>query len=193
MLDKKQVCIGLGDVDFTFAVYIQNQPNMPQWQELNRVVPLQKTDVDSIGKACGNGWRKVFNVYAKLLYALDKEYFKFSLSAPTWQAYRDQYLLQEGSQTALLFNATSLTIDNDYNSKKSVQIVHIICGRTYAKQLIKTGQLTDSLLWLDEEFAINVNQRVIVCPYFDYRQLSNVKIQRLSTLLSGLSKNEHVT
>ncbi|MDN2663924.1 DUF6942 family protein [Psychromonas sp. 14N.309.X.WAT.B.A12] len=188
MVDKKQVCIGLGDADFTFAVYIQNQPNMPQWQALSRVTPLQSTDVDSIGKVCGNGWRKVFNVYAKLLYALNPEHFKFSLSAPTWQSYRDQYLLQEGSQTALLFNASSLVIDNDYDGKRRSQTVHIICGRTYAKQLIKTEQLKDPLLWLDEEFAINVSQRVIVCPYFDYRQLSNIKIQRLSTLLSGLSK-----
>jgi hypothetical protein len=37
-----------------------------------------------VNKTCGNGWLKVFNVYAKLLYAIDKN-FNCPILAPTWQ------------------------------------------------------------------------------------------------------------
>ncbi|WP_258546921.1 DUF6942 family protein [Psychromonas sp. B3M02] len=190
MREKRQACIGLGDINFTFAVYIQNQPNMEQWQGVTTVVPLQETDIEAIGRACGNGWRKVFNVYAKVLYALDNNDFQFSQLAATWQAYRDEYLLQENSATALLFSAPALNLV-EAEADKSKRTVHIICGRTYAKQLLNSEQLNTELLWLDEEFAINFEQHIIVCPYFDYRQLSNIKIQRLARLLSQLLQGKY--
>lgn len=55
-------------------------------------------------------------------------------------------------------------------------------GRTYARALVNSGRLDVPLTWLDHEFAINAASRVIVCPYFDYRQLSNLKIDRLAAL-----------
>lgn len=179
--------IGLGDISFTFAVYIANQPAMPEYQALNQLKPVQEGDVDLIGKACGNGWRKVFNVYAKLLYALDKNHFDFTSNASTWQRYRDTFLLQADSGNALLFSAPQLnqTLDDNVHHQ-----LHIICGRTYAKYLIHERKLAVQLVWLDEDFAIDLRQRVIVCPYFDYRQLSNHKIQRLSAMISGLIVGE---
>ncbi len=202
----KNKVAALGDDQFTFAVYIANQPKMPEYESLKYIAPLQRGDIDSIGKACGNGWRKVFNVYAKLLYALDTTHFNFSIMAPTWQQYRDQFLLQAHSDTALIFSPPELAftstssqsafsefhhkIDNNTHTKihndTRNKTLHIICGRTYAKKLINDGLLTVDLLWLDEEFAINFKHAVIVCPYFDYRQLSNQKIQRLSSLLTAL-------
>lgn len=184
---KEHKIVAFGDPLFTFAVYIANQPQMPEYECLSRIAPLSVGQVDSIGKACGNGWRKIFNVYAKLLYALDTTYFHFSSMAPTWQQYRDQYLLQENSQTALLFTPPKLTID------KPSHLIHIICGRTYAKKLINEGKLSSALLWLNEEFAVDVQQNVVVCPYFDYRQLSNIKIQYLSDILKQLKKGEEIT
>ncbi|MGJ8580882.1 MAG: DUF6942 family protein [Psychromonas sp.] len=176
--------IGFGDKQFTFAVYIGNQPAMLEYESLTKIEALSKGDIEEISKVCGNGWRKVFNVYAKLLYALDKEHFTFSLLAPTWQSYRDDFLLQENSQTALIFSAPNLSKVN--HQQIQFTQLHIICGRTYAKQLIDSGLLESQLVWLDEEFAIDVAQRIIVCPYFDYRQLSNIKIKRLSHLLNQL-------
>jgi len=67
-----------------------------------------------------------------------------------------------------------------------LQTIHIICGRTYVKQLLASGELQANLVWLDDEFAIDEANRLIVCPYFDYRQLSNIKIERLSAMLSQL-------
>jgi len=65
-------------------------------------------------------------------------------------------------------------------------ILHIICGKTYAKQLISSGELETQLTWLDDEFAIDRANMLVVCPYFDYRQLSNSKIERLAALLLEL-------
>ncbi len=169
---------GLGCRDFTIAVYIANTPAMLEYQNLTQVSSLTCGEITAIGQACGNGWRKVFNVYAKLLYALPKDHFDFTLLAPSWQQYRDKYLLQENSQTALLFSPPHLTGGS--------KTLHIICGRTYAKELINNNKLTAQLTWLDEEFAIDKQNRVVVCPYFDYRQLSNVKIDRLAVMLTVL-------
>lgn len=168
--------IGLGCQNFNFAVYIGNTPAMPEYQGMRTVNPLIYGEISSIGQACGNGWRKVFNVYAKLLYSLNKNDFSFSQLAPGWQQYRDSFLLQSGSNTALLFSPPQLDPD--------AYKYHIICGKTYAKQLLDSGKLKARLNWLDEEFAVDRKHRLIVCPYFDYRQLSNIKIARLAELLN---------
>lgn len=169
---------GLGCQNYKIAVYIANTPAMPEYRHLTKIISLASGEISTIGHECGNGWRKVFNVYAKLLYALPKEHFSFSNSASTWQQYRDNFLLQKNSQTALLFSAPLLKADSN--------TLHIICGRTYAKQLVKSGDLTAQLTWIDEEFAIDKYNKVVVCPYFDYRQLSNIKIERLSQMLTAL-------
>jgi len=175
--------IGLGCTKFTFAVYLANTPNMLEYQNITGVNSLVSGEVNAIGQACGNGWRKVFNVYAKLLYALNPADFDFAQRALNWQQYRDGYLLQTGSETALLFSPPEL----DANT----QTIHIICGRTYAKQLLASGELQANLIWLDDEFAIDISKRLVVCPYFDYRQLSNIKIERLSVMLSQMIKTRN--
>jgi len=174
--------IGFGDKNFSFAVYIANKPNLLEYQSLCEVTPLVEGEVNVINQACGNGWRKVFNVFAKLLYALDKKHFDYSDKAPIWQDYRDKYLLQTQSKTALLFTPPQLM--------PSKNIEHIICGKGHAKTLISSGKLAANLVWLDDEFAIDRENKLIVCPYFDYRQLSNIKIERLAGLLCELVKPE---
>lgn len=170
--------IGFGDNDFNFAVYIANKPNMLEYQRLYEVTSLVEGEINVINHACGNGWRKVFNVYAKLLYALDKKYFDYSDKATTWQCYRDKYLLRAQSKTALLFSTPQLIPNKE--------IVHIICGKGHAKTLINNSKLVANLVWLDDEFAIDSTNKLIVCPYFDYRQLSNIKIEYLADLLQSL-------
>ena len=182
--------IGFGTDDYEIAVYIANRPPVSEYQQLERLTALTTGEIAHIRQQCGNGWRKVFNVYAKLLYALDKQQFHFASLAPTWQLYRDDFLLQAHSKTSLLFSVPPLKrtqfkkpTTTDANSK----VVHIIMGKTYAKSLLSTGALDIEFVWLNNEFAINRPQRVIVCPYFDYRQLSNVKIEFLAELIKGLN------
>jgi hypothetical protein len=168
---------GFGDEAFKVAVYIEKRPPMPAWQQLDHLHAMQPGQINEINQACGNGWRKVFNVYSKVLFALPSEFYDFAKRAPDWQTFRDEQLLQAHSQTTLLFSPPILN--------KSKQL-HIIAGRTYAKQLINNGLLDCQLTWLDDEFAISKSSKVIVCPYFDYRQLSNIKIARLSQLVADV-------
>ena len=174
------VDIGLGCQYFTIAVYIANKPNMVEYQHLTNISALSTGEIKAINTACGNGWRKVFNVYAKLLYALDKQLFNYSTLENTWQQYRDNHLLQQHSKTALLFSPPQLT------GNRKNKVLHIICGKTYAKHLLASNQLNSNFVWLDDEFAIDKTHNLIVCPYFDYRQLSNIKIEKLAGLLKSL-------
>ncbi|TKB47496.1 DUF6942 family protein [Thalassotalea mangrovi] len=171
---------GLGHPNARFQVYIANRPEYQDIPEYKSVHPLNDGDIAAIGKACGNGWRKVFNVYAKLVYALagssDSSFYLANVTTnyQNWQAYRDQQLLQANSQTSLLFSKPRF--DNPRAST-----IRIVMGRTYAKTLA-----IPNLVWLNEEFAISESQNLIVCPYFDYRQLSNIKIIYLCDLINTL-------
>lgn len=179
--------VGFGTDDYQIAVYIANRPPIYEYQQLDQLTVLTTGEITNIAQQCGNGWRKVFNVYAKLLYALDKQQFNFASLAPTWQQYRDDFLLQTHSKTSLLFSAPQLKQLKPIKQKVNHKAVHIIMGKTYAKSLLRTSMLDIELIWLDNEFAINHSQRVIVCPYFDYRQLSNVKIEKLAKLIKRLN------
>jgi hypothetical protein len=169
---------GLGDVCAQFNVYIANRPAFSDYSNLGCIKPLSAGEIHAIGLACGNGWRKVFNVYAKLLFALHAENIVSLQSSQSWQHFRDHVLLQDSSNTRLLFLAPKLDNIEDSNSN----VIHIIMGKTYANSL----NLPYSLTWLDHEFAIDIYNKLLVCPYFDYRQLSNIKIMRLVELIKQL-------
>ncbi|MGJ8680829.1 DUF6942 family protein [Paraglaciecola sp.] len=172
---------GLGDPLAKFKVYIANQPNFKSYSETRSVTPLSLGEIYAIGKSCGNGWRKVFNVYAKLVFAIANKQMVDTAKAKTWQEFRDKNLLQVGSNTALLFSSPLLTDSLDDPTSSSSHI-HIVMGKTYATSL----NLFKPANQLDNEFAIDRVNNVIVCPYFDYRQLSNIKIIRLVELIRSL-------
>ena len=176
---------GLGDPFAQFNVYIGNRPNFSEYPSLDFVNPLTAGEINAIGQSCGNGWRKVFNVYAKLLFQLNANLPIFATNYPSWQDYRDRELLQIGSNTALIFSppyqVSSLTI-HPLNCDQKANL-HIICGKRYAQQLAAQGHLSDNLIWLDGEFAVDQRNNLFVCPYFDYRQLSNIKIEHLIKLI----------
>lgn len=164
---------GVGDKHAKIRVFMDNRPPLDWLQPKPVLLPLISGDIASIGKTCGNGWRKVFNVYAKLLFAVDRKKLAFRQQHPSWQVYRDDELLQASSHTILLFSKPA------FHETESLTIV---MGRTYAKSL----PLPQTLRWLNNEFAIDESTKTIVCPYFDYRQLSNVKIAYLVTLIEAL-------
>jgi len=168
---------GLGDNKPSIAVYIGNRPPLMEFERLSDVVPLKRGDVRDIGLQTGNGWRKVFNVYAKVLFELNANH------CSTWQQLRDDCLLQPGCGHALLFSEFQTEPDIDVSA---CGVVHIITGRTYALEHCKTGHLE----WLNKDFAVNRSQRLIVCPYFDYRQLSNIKILQLVSLVQSFLNSD---
>lgn len=176
---------GFGDNQAQFCVYLANKPAMPEYQQLDSVMALAPGDIDQIYRHCGNGWRKIFNVYAKLLFALDKELFPYPRQAQSWQEFRDHLLLQKHSNTALLFSPPRL--DTRLQPQNTM---HIIAGRTHAKQLLAEG-LNAELHWLNEEFAIDPNRKVLVTPFFDYRQLNNEKIGYTAAQLALLRRQDN--
>ncbi|TQV73611.1 hypothetical protein FLL45_12110 [Aliikangiella marina] len=159
--------VGFGSPSAKLKVYFQNRPPLEAYQQLEIVKPLGFGEIKFITEQTGNHWRKIFNCYAKFLFALDPSIAK------SWQDYRDQTLLQKQSNEQLLFSSRDLTIQNS---------LHIVAGRTYFRSL----KLDSSCQWLDEHFAIDVNRRLIVSPYFDYRQLSNSRILQLVSLVKEL-------
>lgn len=162
--------VGLGDIRAQFKVYIGNRPPLDEYQSLQSMRPMSFKELDHIGRACGNHWRKIFNCYAKIAFTLDTHGYS------RWQDYRDGRLLHHGSAEQLRFDGAAMSGEG----------VSIVCGRTHAQSLC----LPEDLLWLDQDFAISEKQRVIVSPYFDYRQLSNVKIQRLCELIQALNTGD---
>ena len=170
--------IGLGDSEAQLNVYIANRPPMDEYAMLDDVRSMRKGEIADIAQATGNHWRKIFNVYAKLVYSLNAS--SLTLYA-TWQAYRDSELLRSNSNTALYF---SPFLSNTVNAKGTI---HLIMGKGYAEQL-SLDQFGIHLNWVSSDFAIDRNARLIVCPYFDYRQLSNAKIDVLIELIHQLEQ-----
>lgn len=160
--------VGLGDQGFKIAIYIANRPPIEPYPALDHLRPLIEGEIKHIADQTGNHWRKIFNVSAKFLFELQSD-----VEFKTWQMLRDQSLYQAESPIALLFSKPNLSEPNR---------IHIIAGKTYAQEL---G--LENLLWLDPYFAIDKENKVIVCPYLDYRQLSNARISQLVGLVKNLS------
>lgn len=158
---------GLGDPQSRLTVYIANRPPLDEYQHLAGIQVMQPGEIARIAQQTGNHWRKIFNVYAKLVYELNTQ------GLASWQQYREEFLLQKNSKQSLLFSAPDLSQPG----------LHLVMGRTYAKNLM----LDAELLAVDTDFQIDPQKRLLVTPYFDYRQLSNEKLARLRTLIGRLS------
>lgn len=163
--------MGLGDTDYCVAFCIANRPALDHYPTLDTLVPLAPGELSHIVANTSNHWRKLFSVYAKFIYQLGPQ----PDWPERWQDYRDQRLLQPGSKTALLFNAP----------QPERGVLHIVAGKTYASQLNLAG-----LEWLDAHFAVNTQQRIVVSPYLDYRQLSNERITRLASIAHPLMSDK---
>lgn len=168
----KGIPCGLGDEQPVFSVYIANRPPLDEYQQLQTMRPLLPGEVAGIARQTGNHWRKIFNVYAKLAFALDDRGFE------SWQAYRDGILLQAGSGQALLFSLPDLPSPG----------VHLITGKTYAQALPLNARLTV----LDSSFQADAQRSLFVTPYFDYRQLNNEKIIRLVAMIRALGSGREL-
>lgn len=166
---------GLGEQHAKIRVYIENPPPLSKYQSLTAIKPMNSGEIYSIAQQTGNHWRKIFNVYSKLIFELSPQQFT------CWQMLRDEFLLQKDSQLALIFSQPSLVEMTTQSGNSNA--IHIIMGKTYATKL----NIAQNAFWLNEYFAIHQEEQIIVCPYFDYRQLSNIKITQLVNLIKQLS------
>jgi hypothetical protein len=162
--------VGLGNPKATIVVYIANRPPLDEFEALSGIRPVRKNEIKQIGEQTGNHWRKIFNCFAKLCFEINTQ------SENTWQALRDNQLLTETSEQLLLFSPPELGLNNKQ------KVVSLICGKTYFNQL----SIDHRVEWIDDSFALNYDHNLIVCPYFDYRQLSNQKITQLVHLINQM-------
>lgn len=176
----KNKAVGLGDINAELVFYIKNRPPLTTYENLNSIKAIIPGEIAYICQETGNHWRKIFNVYAKLLFELAPKHFS------SWQDLREQSLLQVQSEHCLLFSApnlpTVISREPDDATIKPYTKLHIILGKGYAEQL----GLCQNFTWLSNDFAVNRQQGIIICPYFDYRQLSNKKITQLIGLIKQL-------
>jgi len=104
--------IGLGNKNAVIHVYIQNIPPLEEYQKLANCRPMQQNEINAIVQSTGNHWRKIFNVYAKLIFQLqqtaESKYSKLNqskrfitVSFKSWQDFRDNELLQKTSEQCL--------------------------------------------------------------------------------------------
>ncbi|MBY6105612.1 hypothetical protein KUW19_03795 [Ferrimonas balearica] len=164
---------GLGCSNARLRVHMGNRPPLMPFTEPDGVMPLLDGDIARISQAGGNGWRKLFSVYAKLVWALPDRPFA-ARPWSRWQDFRDGALLQPDSDTALLFS----------DPQPIPEGLQILMGKSFG--LAATGRAGIPLCWLDAHFAVSPDKRTIVCPYFDYRQLTNARIDTLVTLMRSL-------
>jgi hypothetical protein len=173
-------------------VYLANRPPLAEYHNTRVIDHLPIGEIKRIATETGNHWRKIFNVYAKLVYCLaEKTTSPVLKQYCSWQVYRDQSLLQQGSDTELHFDSpfidSSSTLSESNIASSNNSAVHIIMGKAFSERLLVNGQQECVRVeWLDKDFAINRALKIIVCPYFDYRQLSNIKIERLAELIVSL-------
>lgn len=170
---------GLGDPEYLLAVYIGNRPPIADYEHLKSVRPVALGEITHIVNQCGNHWRKIFNIYAKLMFQLRSKELHGHAS---WQDYRDHTLLQEGSGEALLFDERLDMNSIAQSSLISKKAIRLISGKQHAEQLL----LGQSLEWLDQHFAVVKDASIIVTPYFDYRQLSNARLEKLVNLIQAM-------
>ena len=158
---------GLGEERSAVRFCVANRPPLADYRQLQGVRPLQAGEIAHIVAHTSNHWRKLFNVLAKVMFALPRRG-----ACSRWQDYREQNLLQAGGAEQLLFSAPCW---------QTGAAIHIVTGKTYAATLN-----LPPLTWLDESFAINRQFRVVVSPYPDYRQLSNARIEQLVALVTPM-------
>ncbi|WP_448548373.1 DUF6942 family protein [Thalassotalea fusca] len=164
---------GLGNPNAKLNVFLANNIPLTPYNTYDCVVPVVENEIHTIGVQTSNHWRKIFNVYAKLLGAL------YPNDIAHWQTFRDTKMLTADSNQSLIYSP--ITIDS-----LSADNLNIVMGKTYA---INQG-LTENCLWVSPDFAINKNKQLVVCPYFDYRQLSNIKIEQLVQLIHAITESQ---
>ncbi|WP_051207082.1 DUF6942 family protein [Saccharospirillum impatiens] len=157
---------GLGDRSPLLVVYAPHRPPRCEPDQPEPYSPVTDGELQQLVQAGGNHWRKILNLYAKLLHGLTP-------LESDWQTCRDQRLLRSGSACALLFEQS--------HTPEPGQLC-LVMGQTFGRT---EGWLTSGqTLPAEQPFIQHPKQAVIVTPYFDYRQLSNARLASLVELIS---------
>lgn len=160
--------IGIGDPDAWIHIHCPHRPPLAKYEERTTLLPAAPQELEQLVAQTGNHWRKIINLYAKLMHELSATYAQ-------WQHYRDNLLLQENSGTALVFSMPETT---------QLRLT-LIMGQAYATQCgISETRFPDLRPW-QNNFRYSLSHQLILTPYFDYRQLSNKALSELAGLIEA--------
>lgn len=159
---------GFGHCQPKWVLHIANRPELDEFQHSN-FRTLKTGEAAEVIKQTSNHWRKVFSIMAKISFAL------FNTECETWQEYRDTKLLTSEGFEALNYQPYSNNTKHDYFS--------IVAGFTYAETQLNL----DNFYPVDGDIKIlfKPDETVAVTPYFDWRQLTNEKLDKLITLMKN--------
>jgi hypothetical protein len=166
----------IGSNNASLTVFLNHEPPETTYSACHHVQPLTQEWMMQIIDAGGNNWRKVFNLYSKLCFQLTPD-----STLASWQDYRDQRLLHESEPYQLICYSGALSSVSECHTQilNNDCILSLVTGKKCAASL----GLLDDLHWLDQDFAQVIGKNILVTPYFDYRQLSNAKMDTLVSLV----------
>ena len=153
---------GIGSTKPQLVLYIDKRPSVASVLQLEKLRPAFTGEVPALIEKCGNHWRKIFSILAKLSFGLDTR------GCCSWQHYRDEVLLTEQGAEALLFC-------NELKEFSS-QPFHLIGGERFFKEFDFAGE---DFCELDAAGKVRFSGRVFQTPYFDCRQFPNALIEEV--------------
>lgn len=164
---------GISALQPKWVLHIGNRPQLPEF-ELGLVRPFEIGEAALVISKTSNHWRKVFSIMAKISFAL------FDTGCKTWQEYRDTKLLSAHGFEALDFMHYAVDTKHD--------LFAIVCGFNYANEQIELSQLVASVE--SDKLLLSQNQKYVVTPYFDWRQLNNQTLKILTRIMEDALKDK---
>ncbi|NRB39175.1 MAG: hypothetical protein HRU20_12015 [Pseudomonadales bacterium] len=176
---KNKTLSGMGNIspaaNITLRLYLPHRPPMQEFESLNGIKLLQHGDINTIIAATGNHWRKIFVIFSKIAAALDSRQLD-------WKTYQQNHLLQGSGSELLVFCDDQGELASQLINEVNTQTIHLFSGKACAE----AAGCMPYCEALESGFYRSHQGNVFITPYFDYRQLSNVKIDYLLSLLTPL-------
>lgn len=172
-------CYGIGAKRPALILYLPHRPEAIVLSGTGEYGSVNSLGVRTFLADCDNHWRKIFNCYAKIAFAL------FGRDFLTWQDYRDNRLLTEQSLELMVFPDSKGSLREHTLGSSRISIISGIATARKMSLDFETWKLLRGFYL--KEHPKN-GHTTILTPYFDYRQLSNQKIETLLQLLKGYLK-----
>lgn len=83
------------------VLYLPNRPNQESYMNKRGLKNLKVGEVPFIIQECGNHWRKIFSIFAKICFDLNPV-------TDTWQEYRDNILLTNKCISSVSFSKKNI-------------------------------------------------------------------------------------
>lgn len=165
---------GFGSQSPKIILHIANRPPLDVYAgDINR--PLQLNEAADIIAQTGNHWRKVFSILAKISFAL------FDTQCTSWQQYRDTKLLTQDGFEFVSFSPVQAS--QAWKTEGQLSSVSILCGFQYAETQLQLNTLVSHQQFAKLQWSEPL--QCLVTPYFDWRQLNNVMLEVVISIIKN--------